>query len=383
MASLRIASWVEHLSKNGYHVTICTTSKSDSDGPLTLRRSFPGGHLIEYRGVFGSVAGWCYGNFCRKLARRLHLLEWVLVQPLLLRLNRTSFDKVITSYGPWQTHIFGYYLKKLGCSPKWIADYRDSWSANPIRRRTNLHDKIVHKLEAYCLKHVNAITTVSDGLASDLRQKFPKLPIKVIYNGYEGAPELSQHAEQFNACIRIVHTGTIYPRCRDPSALFQALKNLQRPQAALRIEVQFYGDRTAGVADIASHHGVSSLISFKGHVSHLESLNAQKNADLLLLLSNSDKFGKGVLTAKIFEYLIAGVPVIGVGFTGKDEIGQILQRAGVGRALGNDISEIQAVITSLLLNQTPSWYSPNQDFIETFSRECQALMLVDFLHTIK
>lgn len=305
------------------------------------------------------------------------------MQPLLLRFNCARFDKVITSYGPWQTHIFGYYLKKLGLSSKWVADYRDSWSANPIKHRTNLFNLITHKIEAYCLKQVSGITTVSDGLASDLRQNFPNLPINVIYNGYGDSAGLTEHGESSSDIIRIVHTGTIYPISRDPSALFLALKGLETPPAALPIEVHFYGDRTPGVADIASDHGVSSLVSFNGHVSHFESLSAQKNANLLLLLSHSDKFGKGVLTAKIFEYLVSGVPVIGIGFSGEDEIGKILEHTGVGRALGHDIPEIQAVLRTLMLNQTPSWYAPQQDLIEIFSRERQAMKLLRFLNSIK
>ena len=43
---------------------------------------------------------------------------------------------------------------------------------------------------------------------------------------------------------------------------------------------------------------------------------------------------QGILTGKLFEYLFAGPPIIGVGVSDNSSVGQLLKRTGRGICLG-------------------------------------------------
>ena len=87
-----------------------------------------------------------------------------------------------------------------------------------------------------------------------------------------------------------------------------------------------------------------------GHVSREKALQAQRNADLLLLLESSNEESRGVLTGKIFEYIASGRPIICIGSRLDFEIGQTLFKTGSG------ISAIVPVILKLCIlpNKAPS-----------------------------
>jgi hypothetical protein len=111
--------------------------------------------------------------------------------------------------------------------------------------------------------------------------------------------------------LRIVYTGLIYPGRRDPSALFAAIAALGAERSG--VEVAFYGQDLRGVAESAQRHGVAGCVTVHGNVPHTESLRAQQQADVLLLLLWDDPREAGVYTGKLFEYVGSSRQVLAVG----------------------------------------------------------------------
>ena len=146
----------------------------------------------------------------------------------------------------------------------------------------------------------------------------------------------------------IVHTGSIYPGKRDPGALFEALSEMLSEDASLAesIEVNLYGQRQERLLKpIIDRLGISPMVNFKGSVSKLESIQAQKRATLLLLLSWNNKIAEGTVTGKLFEYIAAGRPILALSYPGV--IKKVLESDNIGVVI-NDSENIQSFLSSAI-----------------------------------
>jgi glycosyltransferase involved in cell wall biosynthesis len=99
-----------------------------------------------------------------------------------------------------------------------------------------------------------------------------------------------------------------------PHALFAALQRLG--SRAGQVRVAFYGWGVQGMVSImseAQRYGVAHVLEMKDAVPHQEALGLQRAADVLLLLLWNDPRERGVYTGKLFEYLGARRPILGIG----------------------------------------------------------------------
>lgn len=81
----------------------------------------------------------------------------------------------------------------------------------------------------------------------------------------------------------------------------------------------------------ADDSGIDSIIEVQniGYVDHPEAIEYMKNARVLLLLIRNTPFNKCITTGKIFEYLAARRPILGIG-PENGEAAQILRETGRG-----------------------------------------------------
>jgi glycosyltransferase involved in cell wall biosynthesis len=124
-----------------------------------------------------------------------------------------KWDVVISTGGPYSTHLVGYILKRRGKADRWGVDWRDLWTDNHIYPGLPLVRMVERYAEHKFHQHADVITTVSEPLAAKLRLKAGN-KVKVIYNGfdpedYENLPVARIFPE--DGVFRIVYTGTLYP----------------------------------------------------------------------------------------------------------------------------------------------------------------------------
>jgi glycosyltransferase involved in cell wall biosynthesis len=244
-----------------------------------------------------------------------------------LRSDRPSL--VISSSPPFTVHLVARYLAsrfKVG----WIADLRDGYADNPYGDRHRWRQRIDVYLERSILSQADLITSVSDELVRLLNKRHSP-PAKLVRNGvpswalephaFESRPEL------LNNRFNIVYTGNLYGGRRDPSALFAAIAALGSDSRD--ISVHFYGSDLTGVSSLSRKFGIEDQVHVHGFVSRESSLAAQQQADALLLVLASDPSDSGVITAKVFEYLAAGKPILTVGSAG-DELTSMLNQSPLG-----------------------------------------------------
>lgn len=387
-------SWAKHFSETGIRVTVLTSRKHDFDSPLdldlplianikvvevpylqtTLRQSYTGkiNKMIRF--------------LKRALSRTRHLLpfdvdirnQWRYnCYPLLESIARDA-DAVISTYGPAASHLIANDIKRLKPSILWIADYRDLWSFNPTRSANKLRTFFERRSEgSIVMKNADKITVVSSDMSEVIASRFNRESF-VIANGFDEEEQFvrdrltSASRKSIPGHFRFVYTGTVYKDSRNPAPLLFALAQLKsKGKLANVVTVDFYGSRLEPVNELNKNPLLKPFIRIMGHATRSECLKAQREANALLLMESSDINARGVLTGKVFEYIVSGTPILCIGSDPEYEIGHLLGITRTGLVYGpkqvNGLSQlIMDTIDGRGLYDT---YRPDLDEIIKYSRK--------------
>jgi len=184
----------------------------------------------------------------------------------------------------------------------------------------------------------------------------------------------------------ITYTGTIYTGKQDPEKLLEALERLIS-RGVIKpddIEVRFYGPRQNWLSDRITKHNLADVVRQFGAISRKESWQKQRESHILLLLNWEDPEGKGVVSAKIFEYLCAQRPILATGGTPESAIKRLVTetRAGSYAPTATDIE-------NALLNYYEEYrrtgrvcYNGDLEEIEKYSYRGLARKFADVLNQV-
>ncbi|ABU56905.1 conserved hypothetical protein [Roseiflexus castenholzii DSM 13941] len=227
-------------------------------------------------------------------------------------LKRWRPDVLVASSGPPTSLLIANALHQQYNLP-WVGELRDLWTDNhyysyPMWRRV-----LETWLERRTLRTAAGLVTVSEPLAHALRLRY-NLPTEVVLNGFDPADYPPMRPTRADPQLTIVYTGTIYRINQRAAPLFAALQRLGARAARVRVTV--YSHSISGIVAIrseAQQYGVEHLLDVRDAVPHREALAQQRAADVLLLLLWNDPRERGVYTGKLFEYLGARRPILGIG----------------------------------------------------------------------
>ena len=96
--------------------------------------------------------------------------------------------------------------------------------------------------------------------------------------------------------------------------------------------IKLAGTVSEEIMESISEFGLSSNCELIGYVSHSEALQLQHNSQLLLLVEMDRLETRSIIPGKLFEYLAAHRPIIGIGPEGSDIEG-ILDETNSGKVL--------------------------------------------------
>ena len=267
-------------------------------------------------------------------------------------------DAVVTTGPPHSVHLIGRGLKRaLGLH--WIADFRDPWTEMFYYKHLGLGaaaDRRHHRLEQSVLDEADTVISVSPPVRDDFQSK-TKTPVVLITNGFDeddfptersgsgsaptqpftrvGSREAKrQHDSGVGAAavppFRLVHTG-LFAADGNPLNLWDALARRCEADPAFRarLEIRLAGKVDAAVTEAIRARGLGPNLVDLGYLPHDETVREQRAADVLLLpLRQEPEYAK-VLPGKIFEYLAARRPVLGIGQS-DSAAARILRDAGAG-----------------------------------------------------
>ena len=323
------------------------------------------------------------------IARPDRWLSWLLgAVPAGLRLIRQQKPSVIWSTYPIPTaHLIGYWLARLSGLP-WVADFRDpmahvGYPADPATWQSYL------QVEQKVFAQASCMVFTTPGAAQLYRARYPAQAtrIQVIENGYDeasfaplAAPPQPLNPGQFT----LLHSGIVYPEWRSPQALFVAVRQLidggQLDVNALRMRFRA-SEHTDFLAQLVATHGLADVVQLLPPVGYQAALAEMCAADGLLVLQSDDCNDQ--IPAKVYEYIRAQRPVLGLCGTGSDTA-NVLARAGMHHLAPLASSQQIAPVLRSFLIATPAEVSsnPNASFVESFSRRAKAEELATLLDQI-
>ena len=304
-----------------------------------------------------------------------------------------SWDVVVSTNGPYATHLLAYDLKRTGRVKSWVADYRDLWTDHHVYNGMWPFTIYERWLERRVLRSADAASTISEPLADCLRQRNPGLCVRTIENGFEEADlDLLAPEPYFpdDGIVRIVYTGWIQAGVRDPSALFQAISMLEQelqakqstPSANLPLEIVTVGPVSEVVAGIARQFNVEKYVRQLGFKTRSECLRIQRDAHILLFLEYQSTEHKGLLSGKIFEYVFAGTEIWAIGKEADDSVARMLDTSNAGKHFSTDVAAIKHELAVVTANTTKRMQQPNAKYLSTFTRKNRAEAMITLVEEV-
>jgi glycosyltransferase involved in cell wall biosynthesis len=219
-------------------------------------------------------------------------------------------DLIYASAQPYTSLLLAAVASKRMGIP-WVAEFRDLWVDNPYYPFPVWRRVVDRWMEKHVVRTAALLVTVSEPLAESLRERYSK-PVEVVLNGFDPSdfPD-PPPPPRSKATFDIVYTGMLYPGRRDPTPLFEALRELGTEAEDIR--VLFFGRLLPGLKSLVEHYGVGNTVQVHKSVSYQKSLRLQVDADALLLLLWNSPEERGVFTGKLFEYLGARRPILSIG----------------------------------------------------------------------
>ena len=358
VGAVRWSLMAKHLSQLGHKVTVLASDVSgdrpDDDSVEALRpRTLETSRLLrrarlrparpaERRGdagggrpnrLIGLIVpdGWVvsWAPFALRAARRL--------------VRERGFDCVITTSPPESTHLVGLLLGSG--RPAWIADFRDGWIYEPHRGR--FPTKLQRGADELLERRVAGVAEISVGatpqIADDLSQRLGARAVW-IPNGWDPDSQVSSVDTQSGSgdpVIRLVYTGRLSgPWGRNPEPLLRALTYAQGGVGARPLRLIHAGTLTSEDRQAIRRSGAEGLVEHVGFLDRADVAALQRSADALLLITSSNS---SEATAKLFEYLAAGRPILAL--AAGNEAARIVRETRTGTAVPPD--DVKAIEEAL------------------------------------
>jgi glycosyltransferase involved in cell wall biosynthesis len=293
--------------------------------------------------------------------------------PTAVRLvRREGIDVVITTSPPGSVNLVGAAVRRL-TRARWVADLRDSIASHPQRRRQIRGERL---LARHVARHADAVVAASDAIAAEMQALGPPRRLEMIANGcdFEDFEGLEYRPGDR---LRVTHAGSFFGR-RDPRPFLEALA-----KADGDVMARFVGGFPSAYREHAQRLGLADRIEVVSHRSRAEVLALQRDSDALLLLIPENE--RGVLSAKVFEYLAAERPILAV-VPPDGEAAALIRGTGAGTVVApDDVDGMAAVLSELderrragTLRETP--LAP--EWRDRLSRRARAREFADLLEAV-
>ena len=286
--------------------------------------------------------------------------------------------------GPLSTGVVAYRASVATGIP-YVLDFRDPWGLEYYPhevKRPAWAKKIDNQIMSRMFERAQAVVFLFESVARAYLQTFPgaleKMKIHIIPNGFEGEVDSFIHAPG-DRCT-ILYAGNL--RTYRYDTLLDGLIQLKRkdPARAAQLRLLFVGEGLWELAERVAELDLRDLVEIVPPISSTEIRRLQQEAHALLVLGRTSRT-KGhelVAGAKLFGYLQAGRPIIGI--VPGDETRRILGRIGVSTVADADSpAEVVAVFEKVLQawsNKTLESLVPNRAACEAFSSSRQISALI-------
>ena len=270
---------------------------------------------------------WIRGNLFIPDARKY----WIKPSVVFLSniIEQEGIETVITTGPPHSVHLIGLELKKRN-KVRWVTDFRDPWTSIGYHKKLKLtaSSQTKHKrLEELVLTEADKIIVTSNTTKQEFANITQK-PITVITNGYDtsnGSPVT------LDVDFTVSHIGSLLSG-RNPINLWKAFSELihEIPDFKKYFKLQLAGVISSDVLESIYFYGLQPYTELLGYISHEQAILYQKKSQVLLLIEIDSEETQGIIPGKVFEYMAAKRPILGVG-PSKWEVGNLISASNTGR----------------------------------------------------
>ena len=228
-------------------------------------------------------------------------------------------DVVISSHEPATTLELGLLAKRAGFP--WVADLGDPVLAPYTPSRWK--DRAL-RLEREVCRQADHMIVTNAAAAGLLEQRHGRLArISVLTQGFDDRDRVQKRplrTPPFDAeRLELLYTGSFYS-FRRPESLFRAVA--ENPAARLNIAAV-----TVPESVMLAAREMPQQVRLLGFLPHLDVLDLQKNADVLVNIANDDP---AQIPGKFYEYLGATRPILHLSNQDDDAISRFLADSGFG-----------------------------------------------------
>ena len=239
-------------------------------------------------------------------------------------------DVIVSTGPPHSMHLIARKVS-LATGIPWVADFRDPWTRIFYFKHLRLSKwglRRHRQLEQSVLDDATAVVAVSPLVQADFAA-MTSTPVHLVTNGYDENDYTGEVT--FDGNFNVVHTGLLTAE-GNPVELWKALgaKCSHDADFASKFRLILAGKTDSAVLESISDAGLGSHLVDLGYMEHNKAVMLQRSASVLILPIREEPETKAILPGKLFEYLAARRPVLGVG-TGEGAMATVLQQTGAGR----------------------------------------------------
>ena len=236
------------------------------------------------------------------------------VKTLKAYLAEHPVDVIITTGPPHSVHLIGQRLHKELGTP-WIPDFRDPWSRMYYLKYLPMTGRTWRRLrsqEQAVLDECSTVLACTPQVQEEFRAQ-TQTPVACITNGFD-EEDFTGPAPEGDGLFNITHTG-LFAADGNPLALWNELGKLAKTEPGFRQElrIRLVGKVDREVLDAIAAAGLSDNVVLLGPLNHAEAVREQRSATILLLPLRNDAQYAPILPGKLFEYLAARRPILGIG----------------------------------------------------------------------
>ena len=224
-------------------------------------------------------------------------------------LSKKEYDVVLSSFGPLSSLRCGLYLKKQMKSIKWICDFRDpAVTLTPLL----LIPYFQYYQDVAC-RMADNIVCVSNVYLKRIVKGTYLHKSSMIPNGYDlRDQQITCRDDEIATKLKFAYAGVLYNGKRDMSVLFHAIRELvdNNEIDSCNISFEYAGASADIVIEQAKKYELENVVVNHGVVSRERSLQLQRDAEILVLVTWNDKVEQGVFPGKFLEYMLFEKPIL-------------------------------------------------------------------------